>query len=195
MVRGYIKHNGAFKKHLHFGCGQRVVDGWLNVDVTGSEINIDFSTGKLPFPSNYFSTIVSQHVIEHLDLKSELLPNLKDFYRILEDNGEVYLSCPSMQKICEAYVNDEVHTLLNARRLRWPDFSLNGYPDVQMINHLFHQDGEHKNLFDFNLLSYVLEKCGFSQVQEITESTFLQKHPSFPIRNDDEQSLYICARK
>jgi hypothetical protein len=64
-----------------------------------------------------------------------------------------------------------------------------------MINELFHQHGEHKNLFDFNLLSYVLEKCGFKRVQEITESTFLQKYPSFPSRNDEEQSLYICARK
>ena len=158
-------------------------------------INVDLTNKNLPFPSKFFEVIVSQHVIEHLDLKNELEPLFKELHRVLNSKGSLFLSCPSIKKICESYIKDGCKTLVDGRKRRFPSWSLDGYPNVQIINELFHQGTEHKNLFDFELLSFSLCKCGFTKVEEIDEKIFLRKYKSFPKRFDDEQTLYIVAYK
>lgn len=194
MVKKYIKINNHFPKKLHFGCGKRKKNGWLNIDVADSDINIDFSVGKLPFSNKYFELILSQHVIEHLEIKNELEPIFKEFFRILNDDGLIYLSCPCIKKISKAYLDDGGKSLYEARQKRFKGYSLDGYPYSQVINELFNQSGYHKNLFDLNLLKYCLNKSGFNNVQEITEKEFLYNFPEFD-RNDNEQTLYVKVSK
>lgn len=182
-------------RKLHFGCGQRLMKGWLNVDLIHSDYDIDLSCGHLPFDSDYFEVAVSQHVVEHLEIQSELLPLLKELNRTLKSGGELWLSCPDMQKICEQYSLDRGADLLADRHSRFPDFTLEGLPVQHMINDLFHQNGEHKNLFDFDLMKDVLTKAGFNSSSRSCESDFLQRFPEFPSRNDDFVSLYMVAVK
>lgn len=195
MKKSYLKKYKNFPKKLHLGCGRRKIKDWLNVDLSNSDINIDLSNKKLPFEDNFFEVIVSQHVIEHLDLHNELEPLLKELNRVLSYKGNLFLSCPSIKKICESYVYDSCQTLIEGRLKRFPTWSLNGYPNSQIVNQLFHQGIEHKNLFDYELLSYILLKCGFRRVEEISEKIFMNKNKCFPERFDDEQSLYIVAYK
>ena len=194
MKKSYLKKHKKFPRKLHLGCGTRKIKTFLNIDIVNSDINIDFAGQKLPFPSNYFEIIVSQHVIEHLDLKYELEPLFRELNRILKKDGVIYLSCPSIKKICESYVNDGCKSLVQGREKRFTNFSLDGYPNVQIINQLFHE-GSHKNLFDYELLSYALYKCGFKSVVEIDEKFLLDKVENLPERMDDEQSLYVYATK
>src|SRR6476646_5173860 len=56
---------------LHFGCGNRRVPGWLNVDVAGAEFDVDLAAGSLPWRDSEFAYIAAQQVIEHLELQSE----------------------------------------------------------------------------------------------------------------------------
>ena len=76
-----------------------------------------------------------------------------------------------------------------------PNWNLKGYPNSQMVNELFHQGIEHKNLFDYDLLSYTLRKCGFSIVEEIDEKFLLDRIYELPPRLDEEQTLYVYATK
>ena len=195
MLKTYLKKQGSFPAKLHFGSGKKKVNGWLNIDITNSDINVDFSKASLPLPNNYFESIVSQHVIEHLELKRELEPMLIELYRILKVDGFIYLSCPCIKKICESYINDGGEILVNGRKTRDVGYSLNGYPSVQIVNELFRQGGTHFNLFDYNLLSYILKKSGFTNIKEISEKELLDRFPQFPSRNDGEQTLYVCATK
>lgn len=195
MVRNFLKKNKKFPSKLHLGCGKRIIKNFLNVDLQNSEINIDLTSRKLPFPNETFEVILSQHVIEHLDLHLELEPLLKELHRVLKETGFIYLSCPCIKKICESYINDGCKTLVESRKKRFPRWSLKGYPNVQIINELFHQGIEHKNLFDYDLLSYSLRKCGFSNVKEIDEKFLLDKIYDLPRRLDEEQTLYVCASK
>src|SRR5207237_6970090 len=66
---------------LHLGCGARRIGGWLNVDIQCSDFDVDLSR-PLPWRTAQFDAIVSQHVVEHLDLKRELLPLLQELRRI-----------------------------------------------------------------------------------------------------------------
>ncbi len=189
-LRGPFTRPGtALPRRLHLGCGKRRVPGFLNVDVAGSELDLDFGAGALPFEDGAFDVVVSQQVIEHLELETELLPLLRDLVRVLAPGGQALLACPDMESICRSYLADGGAALLADRRKRWPDFDLAGLPPSHMLNALFHQAGEHVNLFDFTLLSHVLRKAGFARVERIRETDLLAQFPAFPVRDDVEFSL------
>ena len=180
---------------LHVGCGARRVPEFLNVDVAGSELDIDLASGELPFPDSSFTAVVSQHVIEHLELHSELLPLLRDIHRVMKPGAEIWLSCPDMSTVCRIYVDGHAQTLVDDRRSRWPSYSLNGTPAQHFVNDLFHQHGEHQNLFDFELLSWALRTAGFHNVEKKTDGDLLNRFPQFPSRNDDLQTLLVRATR
>jgi len=200
FLRLLAKLNGYFKKRpigsrLHIGCGKRKVQGFVNIDIVDSDYNIDLSRGKLPWPTGSIDVIVCQQVIEHLEVERELIGLLKEFSRVLTKGGRAFISCPDMAVVVSDYKNNGIN-LLNDRKSRLHDFSLNGMPTVHMINHLFHQGGEHKNLFDFELLEFLLIKSGFTSVERINEELFLDRIDcDFPVRGDSWISLYVEAIK
>ena len=61
------------------------------------------------------SVIVSQHVIEHLELIDELLPLFSELKRVLRLGGQIWLSCPDMEKICRLYVDGRTRELVEDR--------------------------------------------------------------------------------
>jgi predicted SAM-dependent methyltransferase len=180
-------------KKLHLGCGSRLVRGWLNVDLKNSDYNLDLTSGKLPWQDNVFDVIVSEHFIEHLDLESEVLPLIRELNRVIKPEGEIWLSCPDIEKICHSYLEHEMEDLIADRKTRLPEYTLGDIPSTHMINHLFHRGIQHQNLFDLKLLTWTLEKCGFSNVARRREADLLKRFPDFPERKDDRQTLYVSA--
>ncbi len=180
---------------LHFGCGKRRVPGWLNVDVAGSDLDVDLSSGLLPFEDAQFEVAVAQQFIEHLDLESELDPLVAELARVVRAGGHLWVSCPDMERICRSYLADGGDALLRDRRSRWPEFTLGELPARQMVNVVFHQAGEHRNLFDLRLLSWLLDRHGFGEIERVDEATFLAAYPEFPVRKDDEFSLFVRAKR
>ncbi len=178
---------------LHLGCGDRRLAGWLNVDLTGSDLDVDLGGGRLPWRSGAFEAVVSQHVIEHLELQSQALPLLREVRRVLKPGGELWLSCPDIEKICRSYVEHGLEDLLVDRQSRFPTFTLEGAPPSQLANHFFHQDGEHLNLFDWPLLRWALGESGFGEVHRVVETDLLARFPGFPERSDGAQTLYVKA--
>lgn len=186
------RHSNA--RRLHLGCGARHVVGWLNVDLRGSDWDVDLASGALPWPDESFDVIVCQHLVEHLEVVEEVLPLLRELRRVCSSQGEVWLSTPDMEKVCRYYLADQGRGLLADRQSRYPGFSLRGAPVQQMINDLFHQRGEHKNLFDFTLLSWAFGEAGFRECVLASESMLLARQVDFPPRADDYQTLYVVAR-
>ncbi|KPC64674.1 glycosyl transferase family 2 [Streptomyces chattanoogensis] len=182
-------------RQIHLGCGKRRVSGWLNCDVSDSECDIDLAAGKLPFPDGSVTVVVMQHVIEHLELRGQLIPLFRELHRVCTDDAVLWLSCPDLAKACAAYTADRGQALKDDRCRRWPEYSLDGAPVQQFINDLFQARGRHRNLFDLELLTWALGRAGFSTVERIEEGDLLAAHPEFPPRHDDEQSLYVRARK
>lgn len=193
----------AFQSHrrplpsarLHLGCGTRRFPGWLNVDLADSDWNVDLTAVPLPWSDRSFDVIVAQHVIEHLELHEEVLPLLAELHRICRLGAEVWLSTPDMEKVCRHYLADQGEGLLQDRLSRHSRFSLNGAPVQHIVNELFHQGGEHKNLFDFGLLSWALAQAGFTKCSRATEPELLRRHPDVSPRHDDYQSLYVVAQR
>ena len=179
---------------LHVGCGSRKVKGWLNVDITGSDQDIDLAAGFLPWKDAVFEAVASQHVIEHLELMTELFPLMRELRRVCKNGAEIWLSCPDLEKVCASYSIDRAKGLLEDRdRHRDADAGMDGIPTQHYINLLMTQRGEHKNLLDFEMMQWLLGENGFSECQRVGEKDFLARFPEFPPRSDDSQTLYVCA--
>jgi len=181
------------KNKLHFGCGLRRVQGWLNVDVRHSEYDVDLASGRLPWESGVFEAAVGQHVIQHLELTTELMPLLCELHRVLKPGGEIWLSCSDIEKVCRSYIEHNMVDLIQDRKTRYPNFSLENIPTTHMINDLFHIGGTVKNLYDFTLLEWALKEANFTNVERVVEADLLQRFSEFLPRNDDLQTIYVCA--
>lgn len=182
-------------KKLHLGCGSRHVNGWLNIDVRGSDFDVDLANLPLPWKDDCFESVVSQQVIEHLDLRLELVPLLRDLFRMAKSGAELWLCCPDLEKACRAYAVDHGLTLYQDALTRGGIVLPEGMPVQHYINDLFHQDGSHKNLYDLELMTWALESAGFSNCERVTEGEMLNRFSEFPPRRDDVQSIYIRAIK
>ena len=109
-----------------------------------------------------------------------------------------------MEKICHSYCSNKMQGLIDDRKERakavWgTDWSLDkvnaipNNPSSNMFNSIVYQGHEHKNIFDFDLLKWLLNHAGFNLVKRISEADLLAKFSEIPQRLDDAQTLYVVA--
>ena len=107
------------KTFLHVGCGpqnESKIKGFNNDN--WKEIRFDINKNVNPdivgtltdmslVKTESVDAIYSSHNIEHI-YPHEVPIALKEFYRVLKDDGIVVISCPDLQGVCEAVVNDRL---------------------------------------------------------------------------------------
>lgn len=87
-------------RKLHIG-GKVRSDGWevLNA-LPGHCVDHVCNANNLSrFPDNSFSEIYASHVVEHLDYTGELAATLKEWNRVLEPGGRIYISVPDLDTL------------------------------------------------------------------------------------------------
>ena len=199
-----------FKK-INLGCGSGRIKGWLNVDISTRHCDLDQPidvTEPLPFESNFFESALSSHLVEHLEYEKSLFLFLKEVHRILIDGGKFWIITPDLNKACLAYLEDKCKTLYEDRKKRnrrykrkMTEPELYGKiiddttPTQHFINDLFHQDGQHKNLLDIELLEWVAKRAGFSKAEEVTDEIMLENIPEKRSRRDSLQAMYAVLTK
>jgi len=179
---------------LHLASGRFPLDGWHNVDMARSDYDMDLAALPFPWGDDAFDVVLTQHFIEHLDLFGELTPMLTELRRVLRSGGELWLSTPDIAKICNAYIDGTLGTLLERRAEFYPQYDLKGRPISQLVNDLFHQRGEHMNLFDFDMLEWMLADAGFIDIRETTQAELRERLPEVPARVDELETIYVFAR-
>jgi hypothetical protein len=107
------------KSFLHVGCGPQNksclkgfnTDDWkeirfdidqsVNHDIQGTLIDMgDVKNASV-------NAIYSSHNIEHI-FPHEVPIALKEFHRVLTDDGMVVITCPDLQSVCEAVAKDKL---------------------------------------------------------------------------------------
>lgn len=131
-IKEYSTHlNG---KLLDFGCGSKPyktlfqnVSEYTGLDFKGEghfheNENIDvFYDGKvIPFENEYFDSIFSSEVFEHLFNIEEILPELN---RVLKQNGKILITCPFVWNEHEVPVDYARYTQFALKHL----FEKNGF--------------------------------------------------------------------
>lgn len=185
-----IRRQSSLKDNL--GGGGQSPLGWLELDVRfhdNQSIPWDIRRG-LPFASSSVRLIYASHVLEHVDFYNDAPLILRDCQRSLEPGGKIRLVVPDVEKFIGAY--------LGANGLSWSSLGFQNLPDdmptgMCLLNHVFHQKGEHLFGYDFETLKYLLVMCGF---KDVTLSSF-RSSIQFPLELDlgvhERYSLYVEA--
>lgn len=111
------------KKVLHIGCGSQHILGSFGFDAEAwEEVRLDIDPDCKPdilgtmtdlsaIADNSFDAVYSSHNIEHLH-PHEVPVTLKEFLRVLNDDGLLLITCPDLQVVCEYVANDRLSDTL-----------------------------------------------------------------------------------
>jgi SAM-dependent methyltransferase len=159
------------KTFLHVGCGHEDKsqikgfdnDSWkeirFDIDKNVNPDIVGTLTDMKLVETRSVDAIYSSHNIEHI-YPHEVPIALKEFYRVLKDDGIVVITCPDLQTVCEAVVNDRLLEPLYESPAGpiSPIDILYGYRiDVAEGNEYM----AHKGGFTYSVLDRVFSEAGF----------------------------------
>jgi SAM-dependent methyltransferase len=82
-------------KKLNISCGGHYWKGWINADYTNNfkhDIDVNLDKLPLPFKTNTFDYVYSEHTLEHVN--SDFPKLMMEFWRILKPNGLIEIRVP-----------------------------------------------------------------------------------------------------
>lgn len=162
-IRKYLKENKVCK--LHLGCGNNYYKGFLNSDALSGKIYIDIRK-KLPFRSNTFDEIYSNHLIEHI-YKKDFISFVKECKRVLKPEGKIIFCTPDMIKIMKIFLIEKNKYKIDIISHGHKEFSFDkNFFVSNYINDLSHIFFGHKYLYSFEYLSYIINREGFIKIKQ-----------------------------
>jgi SAM-dependent methyltransferase len=98
------------EKRLNLGCGDKLLPGYINVDVAesraGRRPDVLCDLRRLePFATDSVDEILSVHVIEHF-WRWEAADVLREWLRVLKPGGMMILECPNLATACAELLKD-----------------------------------------------------------------------------------------
>ena len=138
---------------LHLGCGDEILDGYINCDVENIKADMLFNAAKIPFPDNSIDEIKAYHLIEHFKYR-EAFTVLKEWYRVLKPNGVLIMETPDLLNSCQKFVDSNHLDRLEmyAHFFSTPDLS-------PAMTHYF--------LYTEKQMEWTLNMVGFRNVQRV----------------------------
>jgi predicted SAM-dependent methyltransferase len=181
---------------VNIGSGGKGLPNWINIELIPARdttLCLDIRR-PLPFADRSVARILAEHVVEHIDFRSDIPVVFSDWYRVLRLGGITRIVVPDARRFLAAYVSDDPELWRNL------DWDLNTLPDdiytpMHIINHIFHQGGEHLFAYDFETLSWALHRAGFSQVEQMSFRKSRDPELAIDQENHAPYSLYVEAMK
>ena len=175
---------------LHIGCGKRIINGWVNIDIDpANKPDVIDNVGRLNTVDDGSADIIyASHVLEHFK-RIYTLKALQVWYSKIKSGGILRVAVPDFEKVAQAYTSRGIplQTLLGflvgGQRNNWDN---------------------HYMVFDYNLLESMLRKVGFIDVKrynwEETEHFYIDDYSSSYLPHLDKgsgllMSLNVEAKK
>ena len=145
------------KRKLHIGGTQQSM-GWeiFNALPLGVADHVGNANDLSRFNDNTFDEIYGSHILEHFDYQKELIAVLKEWYRVLNYGGKIYISVPDLEQLC--------HLLLQKK-------SLNIDEQFQIMRMMF---GGHIDQYDYHLVGLThgfmeayMGEAGFEKITRV----------------------------
>lgn len=161
-------------RKLHIG-GMIKKDGWEIFNIIDAEF-VDHrgnANDLSRFADNTFSALYASHVLEHFSYMTDLQPVLKEWHRVLEPNGKIYLSVPDL---------DTLAALLIDKKLNFKDrfYVMRMLYGGQTTPYDYHLVGLNE---DF--ITFYLTKIGFKNITKVA---------TFGIFNDASNKVFLNRR-
>ena len=128
-------------KKLNLGCGDKILPGYLNVDVVASrrgfkpDVICDLRE-LTPFEDDSVDEILAVHVVEHF-WRWEVLEVLQEWVRVLKPGGTMILECPNLLSAAQELLkNPEAGAGPGpeGQRTMWVFYGDPGWQDPYMIH-------------------------------------------------------------
>jgi SAM-dependent methyltransferase len=155
-------------QYLDLGCGPNTHENFINLEYRWSpkiDLCWDVSQG-IPFPDRSLRGVFTEHCLEHFPLPvAEKV--IREVYRVLMPGGRVRIIVPDAEVYLTQYT-DRIRQLSDALLPFEQECAHSGIAEpILAVNRIFYQDRDslsgHRFMFDFNFLSRLLLRCGFSQ--------------------------------
>ena len=178
-------------KFLDIGCGLHGTSGFVNLDYWWRpevEVCWDLTKDSLPFESNRFKGVFSEHCFEHVSLDT-FRDSMRDVLRVLIPGGTARIVMPDGELYFDIYQD-----LKNGGSRVMP-FIEEYITPMARINGLFRNHG-HVFIYDFETVKHVMEEIGFCDIKK--ESFGKGREESLAKRDTDWraiESLYVEGRK
>jgi len=180
---------------VNVASGPFPLKGFVNLDLNNCrpEVVAWDCRWNLPFDDNSVSGIRAEHFFEHLETKEELPSFLKDCRRVLKRGGVLRVIVPDAERYLRAYTRRDLSGFVElAAQI---PFSAELPTKLDVINHVFHQSGEHRWAYDFENLSHRLRSAGFQRVEKMSYQKSLDPELAQDRENHAPYSLYVDAVK
>ncbi len=172
---------------LHLGCGKLKLNTFVNIDVLSdiADLKLDFKKLSI-FNSSNIEEIYISHVLEHFT-RSEIIPLILEWNRILKINGVLRISVPDFEKIVKIYLkNKDISELIG--------FLSGGQKDQYDFHYIN---------FDIYILEKILNACGFDNIERYDTHEFLETKddysksylPHMDFEKGELMSLNIICKK
>lgn len=181
---------------VNVGSGGKGLPGWVNIEISRAKdttLCLDIRR-PLPLAEGSVARLICEHVIEHIDFQDDVPNVLSDWVRILKPGGVARIVVPDLRIYVEAYVA--------ADPARWAALGWNIgklpddiYTPMHILNHAFHQGGEHLFGYDFETLAGALRRAGFSSVHQASFRKSIDPELAIDQENHAPYSLYVDAVK
>lgn len=174
---------------LHLGCGEKHIDGFINVDVRKLEgVDLVDDIKKLEnFKDHTVELIYASHVLEHIG-RREYMSVLQRWYDLLKTGGKLRIAVPDFEKVVEHYNENRNLSVLRG-------FLYGGQTYEQNF---------HYCAWDFKTLTEELKNVGFKDIYRYDWNTTEHSHiddfsqsylPHMDKKNGKLMSLNIEAIK
>ncbi len=180
---------------LNVGSGGSGAQGWINLDASSNYAETYCSHDlrrALPFSDGSVKRILAEHVIEHMDFKDDVPRIFREFHRVLQPGGVVRIIVPDAERFMCAY--------LAKGSEQWTTLGFSTFPSdmntpIELVNHVFHQGGEHCFGWDYKAMEFSLQRAGFPQVIRQTYGQSIDPELAIDQANHEHYSLYVEAVK
>jgi predicted SAM-dependent methyltransferase len=186
---------------VNIGAGGMGVNGWGNVDCYPAPgINCVYDSRKsLPFTDCSVRGIFCEHFFEHLDYTEEVPYFLSECLRVLTNGGVLRLIVPDTEIYLQAYAAGGWDTLSKVRPLNsnhWDAHADSTYNTrMELINMVFRSAFDHRFAYDFETISFVLNRFGFGRVIKQSYGNCLLPKICLDQQRRASESLYVDAVK
>lgn len=158
LRKAFLGTNPPRARALHAGCGMHRLPGWINIDFDPSAspdavANLGVS---IPLRDASLDYIHSEDFLEHLDFEAGKT-FLSECRRVLKRSGVMRLLTPDLRRIIERVYVDR-----DERHLRWCGSYLEASSPAEALNMHLRMHGEHRFLYDEELLTETLRQIGFA---------------------------------
>lgn len=154
----------AVPVRLNLGCGDKILPGYVNVDVAESRLGkrpdvLCDLRALTPFGDNSADEIMSIHVVEHF-WRWEVVDILKEWVRVLKPGGKMILECPNLISAAQTLLADPDQASLpgkEGQRSMWVFYGDPQWQDPLMV---------HRWGYTPRSLGQIMQEAGLTELRQ-----------------------------